>query len=53
MRVKRRFAQSQSDVRSERNRSFAGQKPQETAWMLEISQASADDCTISVSPGCA
>jgi len=53
MRVKRRFAQSQSDVIIERKRSLSAEKPSKTAWMLAISEFGAGHCTTSESPGCA
>jgi hypothetical protein len=52
MRVKHRFAQSQSDVIVEQKRGLPAEKPQKTAWMLRISESSNCDCTDSESPGC-
>jgi hypothetical protein len=53
MRVKRRFAQSQSFVIIEQKHNIPAEKPRKTAWMLGISESSNGDCTNSESPGCA
>jgi len=53
MRLNRRFAQPESSVNTRQKQTFMGQKPENTAWMLGLSQTNTGECTIPASPRCA